>query len=189
MSGFGQPPGGGGFGQPPGGGYGQPPGGGYPPPPGQPPGGGFGPPPGGGGFGPPPGSGGFGQPPGAPAPGGGGDALEKVKIPGLLLMIYGAIGILFALLNILYGVFLFIDTENVGNMIGPAGGGFLAIICNALVIFGGSKMRKLQGYGLAITACVLAILPCTGWCCIFGLVVGIWGIVVLMKDDVKTSFS
>lgn len=62
MTGFGQPPGGGGFGTPP---EGSPPGGGYGPPAG---GGGFGPPgsyPGGTPFGPPPG-GGFGPPPGGP---------------------------------------------------------------------------------------------------------------------------
>jgi hypothetical protein len=204
MSGFGQPPGGGG--------YGQPPGGGYPPPPGAPPGpppGGFGQPPGGGGYGQPPGSGGFGQQPGGfgqpPAPGfgqppagggfpppaaaGGGDALEKVKIPGLLLMIYGGISLLFSLLNIGWGVISFLQVEDVGGLVTYAVSGLLGIVCNAIVIFGGSKMRKLQGYGLAMAACILAMLPCTGWCCIFGLAVGIWGIVILLKDEVKTSFT
>lgn len=69
QSGYGGPPGGGGYGPPGGGGYGGPPGGGGYGPPG---GGGYGGPPGGGGYGPPPGGGGFGGPPGGYPPGGGG---------------------------------------------------------------------------------------------------------------------
>ena len=54
-------------------------------------------------------------------------------------------------------------------------------------ILGAWKMRKLELYGLAITASILAMLPCTlGF--ILGLPAGIWALMVLRQPDVKAAF-
>ena len=54
-------------------------------------------------------------------------------------------------------------------------------------ILGAWKMRKLELYGLAITASILAMLPCTlGF--IIGLPAGIWALMVLRQPDVKAAF-
>jgi hypothetical protein len=92
----------------------------------------------------------------------------------------------------------------IGAASGDRGGGFATImsgvvgmvgsvvwmLLGALIIFGGVKMKSLKSYGLSMAAAVLAALPCTSyWCCLIGLPVGIWAIVVLMDQQVKASFT
>jgi hypothetical protein len=49
-------------------------------------------------------------------------------------------------------------------------------------------MRRLQSYGLAVTASVLSILPCTVvW--IIALPLGLWSLVVLARPDVRAAFE
>ena len=71
--------------------------------------------------------------------------------------------------------------QGVGGVIGNICG----IIISILILVGSIKMRKLQSYGLSMTACILSIICCT--CCI-GIGPGIWGIVVLCKPEVKAAF-
>jgi hypothetical protein len=63
-----------------------------------------------------------------------------------------------------------------------------------LVIFTSIKMRKLEGYTLAILSSILIMVPgvtpcffCIP-CCIAGLPVGIWSLIVLLKPEVKSAF-
>ncbi len=64
----------------------------------------------------------------------------------------------------------------------------LGIVVSGLILFGRLKMRKLESYGLAMTASILAIIPCISPCCIIGLPIGIWALVILMKPEVKSMF-
>ena len=63
-----------------------------------------------------------------------------------------------------------------------------------LVIFVSIKMRKLEGYALAITSSILIMVPCVTPfffcipCCMAGLPVGIWSLIVLMKPEMKSAF-
>lgn len=59
---------------------------------------------------------------------------------------------------------------------------------NGFVLFGAIKMLRLQSRGLAMAACIVALLPCS-CCCILGLPFGIWGLVVLNKPEVKSHFT
>jgi len=57
-----------------------------------------------------------------------------------------------------------------------------------LLILGGMKMRKAEIYGLAVTASIVAMLPChLGF--IIGLPIGIWALVVLLSSDVRLAFQ
>ena len=61
---------------------------------------------------------------------------------------------------------------------------------NGFIAFGASRMMKLQGHSLAITTCILAMIPCTsGLCCLLGVPFGIWGIIVLNKPEIKSQFT
>lgn len=58
----------------------------------------------------------------------------------------------------------------------------------AIVLCGALKMRRLEAYGLAIAASILAMLPChLGFP--VGLPVGIWALIVLSKPEVKAAFN
>src|SRR5262245_22607592 len=60
-----------------------------------------------------------------------------------------------------------------------------------LAILGGVKMRRLRGYGLALSGSILVAIPCLSpmGCCLMGEVIGIWCLVVLLSRDVSSAFG
>jgi hypothetical protein len=65
----------------------------------------------------------------------------------------------------------------------------IGLLIAGLIIYASMEMKKLKQWGLAVAASVLAMVPCISPCCIVGLPMGIWALVVLVKDEVKTAFS
>jgi hypothetical protein len=57
-----------------------------------------------------------------------------------------------------------------------------------VMIVGGLKMMRLQSHGWAMTASILALLPCSP-AGLVGLVVGIWSLIVLSRPHVKAAFQ
>ena len=130
----------------------------------------------------------------APTPG---DPVAMVKGPAIGLMVVGGIGIAFQALGIvlnLLGVAIGGaqgGQEGMANMFSGAVGlvlGFVGIIVGIVIFVGALKMQKLQSYGFAMTAAVIAMIPCISPCCLLGLPIGIWALVVLMKPEVKSAF-
>lgn len=129
-------------------------------------------------------------------------AAEKVKLPAIFLMVTAGLGALLAVISLfshLFGAGL--NLANLGGMgegnerlVAMASGGmgvFFSLVGLAmagLVFFGASKMMKLELYGLAIAASVIAMIPCVSPCCLLGLPIGIWALVVLLNNEVKTAF-
>ena len=68
-------------------------------------------------------------------------------------------------------------------------GAIIAIIKGILILLGATKMRNLQNYGFAMTAAIIAMVPCISPCCVLGLPFGIWALIVLMKPEVKAAFT
>lgn len=129
-------------------------------------------------------------------------AREKVSTPATALLAVGVLGILAGLMGAAYTVFQVAMLVMNGGADALMAGGvqfvgsalwlFFNMILTAIVIFGATKMKKLESYNLALAASVLAAIPCCGvpvYCCIFGLPVGIWCIVTLMDDEVKAAFQ
>lgn len=126
---------------------------------------------------------------------------EKVNAPAIGLMVTAIIGMLFQLVNILLQI-LGVGMGALGGGQGPgadqmmsmlSGGlgivfGLIGLAIGAVILFGAMKMRKLESYGLSMAAAILAMIPCLSPCCILGLPLGIWALVVLMKPEVKQSF-
>ena len=52
-----------------------------------------------------------------------------------------------------------------------------------------SRCSKLRSRGLAMTAAILAMIPCFSPCCLLGLPFGIWALVVLSKPEVQSQFD
>ena len=78
----------------------------------------------------------------------------------------------------------FVKSQTMINV--PAG--ILQLIGSVIIFYGGSQMKQLRGYGWAIAASVLSIIPCNCCCCL-GAPFGIWSLAVLMNSDVKLAFS
>lgn len=66
--------------------------------------------------------------------------------------------------------------------------GIIGLLCAGVIILAGIKFKSLQSYNLVMAGTVLAMIPCTGPCCIVSLPLGIWALVVLMSPDVKAAF-
>jgi hypothetical protein len=131
-------------------------------------------------------------------------AKEKVKIPAIALLVTAVIGILTnclsivgALVRLLGGATTTVvnkddQTQQILVIVqGPVGivSGIIGIIVAGVVIFGAIKMQKLEAWGLALTAAILTAVPCTSPCCCIGIFTGIWAIVVLMNQEVKSAFQ
>ncbi len=65
----------------------------------------------------------------------------------------------------------------------------VGVILSCLVLYGALQMKRLSSYGWAMTACILAVVPCTSPCCLLGLPIGIWALVVLLKPEVKAALQ
>ena len=66
--------------------------------------------------------------------------------------------------------------------------GILGFVVSGLILFGALKMKKCQSYGWAMAASILAIIPCVSPCCLVGLPMGNWALVILSKPEVKAQF-
>ncbi len=129
-------------------------------------------------------------------------ALSAVAGPAIALMVVGGLAIALCIVSVL------LNMLGVGLMAaGPAPKGMgpqkpdLAIqavagvgsaifgLCYwSIVLVGAVKMKNLSSYGFAMTACIMAMLPCS-LCCLLGLPFGIWGLVALNNPAVKDAFS
>lgn len=64
----------------------------------------------------------------------------------------------------------------------------LGIATNIVMLIGALKMMKVQSWGLSLAAAILVMLPCSSCCCLLGIPLGIWVIVLLNKPEVKAAF-
>jgi hypothetical protein len=130
-----------------------------------------------------------------PSPG----VLNQVSAPSIGLLITGIIGAFFSgitLLSIGIGTGLssfWMDempdrfTEIYEGAF-AMGSSFIGLVVAAFVIYAALKMKELTQWGLAVAASVLAMIPCISPCCVIGLPVGIWCLVVLNRPEVKNAF-
>lgn len=130
-------------------------------------------------------------------------ALEKVNGPAIGLFVTAGFGLLAAIAGIIMNVLGVgmgaaelggsAETAQFAKMMG--GGalgvvqGIFAIAVSVVIFLGANKMRKLESYGFSLAASIIAMVPCISPCCIIGLPIGIWAIVVLNKPEVKSHFS
>ena len=130
-------------------------------------------------------------------------ALQKVKLPAIFLIATAVIGALFALLGLvlnLLGTFhaasvwgrpMSREEEQIMAMFSGGMGiisALIGLIMAILIFIGALKMMRLESYGLAIAVSIIAMIPCVSPCCFMGLPFGIWALVVLCNNDVKTAF-
>jgi len=126
---------------------------------------------------------------------------DSVKGVGIGLIVVGGLGYLMVLLSI----FMMVTGANeeafrdLNRELGPEAARFIKLfsewvglllgtVGSAVLIFGGLQMMRAKSWGLCVAACVLAMLPCWGCCCI-GFPLGAFGLYVLFKDEVKASFT
>ena len=134
------------------------------------------------------------------------DPLQQVNLPATLLLVTGILGVVVQLGFMIFNFSnMYIEvpsmnvdakgkmttsTNKVFNPMAPVGiaDNILCILIGGVIIFGSMKMKTLHSFGLSMTSSILAMIPCISPCCLMGLPIGIWAIVVLNKPEVKTAF-
>ena len=139
------------------------------------------------------------------SPGGG---AAQIQTPAIALLVVGILDIVGAIGLMGYGVVMMFaapaivganpnisakDAEAMSGMAAMGGGmyaciGVIALLVSALVLFSAMKMKKLESYPLAMAGSIVAMIPCLSPCCIAGLPIGIWCLMVLNKPEVKSAF-
>ena len=126
-------------------------------------------------------------------------AAAKVKGPATFMLVLGIISLVLAPLSVLYQFIagqnsyddlppelrdFFLQFSGASSLISNA----ISFITNILIVVGALKMKKLESYGLAMTASILCLV-CDCGCCLLGLGAGIWALVVLSDAQVKAAFK
>ena len=120
--------------------------------------------------------------------------LKVTAIVGLVLVVVGFVVNVLTLSGYHFGMQQMYDPQ-VQKLFNTLGGGLGIVqdiiggIVGVIVLIGAAKMQKLQNYQFALTASIVAMVPCISPCCVFGLPFGIWALVVLNKPEVKSQFS
>ncbi len=142
-------------------------------------------------------------PPPGPPPPMAVNPLQQVQGPAIGLVITGVLGILFALFRMLgslfgFGLSAMRNLSDLGPgasyaryLVGGAGVifGIIILATSIFVIWGALQMKQLRGWTLSVVASIVAMVPCLGPCCLVGIPIGIWALVVLMKPEVKAAFT
>jgi len=143
-------------------------------------------------------------PPASPVAGyaaipGAANAVDQVSGPAIGLIVVACLSLAVALLNLILNLTMtslfpmpadgpspeiMKFAQGIGGIIGAG----VAFAIYGTMLFGAIKMKKLQSYGLAMTAAILGLLPCS-ICCLAGLPIGIWALVALNKPGVKSAFN
>ncbi len=124
-------------------------------------------------------------------------AEQQVNGPATGLIVIGVVQAAFSVLNVILnlalgGMMMAGNSTNQAFMRMFQGGvgvatSALGLLIAVLVVIGGMKMKKLESYSLAMTVSIVCMLPCS-LCCIAGIPIGIWSLVVLSKPEVKAAF-
>jgi hypothetical protein len=128
------------------------------------------------------------------------DVREKLKLPAIGLMLVGAINALSGLLLIVGNLASLLrgsqapadPARRLGYMtwvIGSPIVGLLSLLAAPLIIYGAIQMYRSRSYGLARIAAVLALIPVTSVCCIPGIPIAIWALIILHQPEVRAAFS
>ncbi len=130
-------------------------------------------------------------------------ALGKVQGPAIALLVVGILCVLLSLVGLVMNVvgaghrtMTSTGSPEIDRILQVSQSGALGVVqgligmaVSGFLVFSSLKMKRLEGYGLAMGASIMAMIPCVSPCCVLGLPFGIWALVVLNQPDVKSSFS
>ncbi|MBL0312064.1 MAG: hypothetical protein IPP78_04970 [Holophagaceae bacterium] len=125
-------------------------------------------------------------------------AMDQLKGPAIGLMATAGIGAAWQALSLVLNLLgagmgaAMSGSRGMPNMLSGGVGAVVNVIglAMAVVVFmGASKMKNAESHGFAMAAAILAMIPCISPCCLLGLPLGIWALIVLLKPEVKAAFQ
>lgn len=127
------------------------------------------------------------------------EASDQVSGPSIGLLITGILGAALSFIGLIASLFetgieSIKSHEFMGGYAsiveGAAGVAFcfVGLLVAGFIIYASLKMKALTQWSLCVAASIIAMIPCISPCCIVGLPIGIWCLVILTKPEVKTAF-
>ncbi len=134
-------------------------------------------------------------------------AAAKLKVPAILLIVFGSIGALLSVVSIVFSAIM--TPERMQKMMqemvpnappnafAGAGGstainiasGVLFLLLNVFLIFGSVQAMRVRTYPVAFAAAIAGMVNVGNCCCLLTLPIGIWLLVILLQPDVKKAFD
>jgi hypothetical protein len=124
-------------------------------------------------------------------------AMSAVAGPAIALLVVGIIGIVGSSIGVCAGIFVSAAGPQARRGGGPNDGfesllGVLfygvMLVTSIVVVACSTKMKRLDSYAAAMTASILAVIPCLSPCFVLGIPFGIWALIVINQGDVKEAF-
>ena len=129
------------------------------------------------------------------------DVRKRLQLPAIGLIVVGALNLLSGLVLILGRLVSIVkgrdpvitdEDRRLGYMFAiiffPIVS-LISIAASPIIIFGGIQMLRARRYSIALWAAVLALIPLTSVCCIPGIPIGIWALIVLRNPEVRAAFE
>ena len=127
------------------------------------------------------------------------EASDQVSGPSIGLLITGILGAALSFIGLIASLFetgieSIKSSEFIGGYARIAEGAagvafcFVGLLVAGFIIYASLKMKALTQWSLCVAASIIAMIPCISPCCIVGLPIGIWCLVVLTKPEVRASF-
>jgi hypothetical protein len=132
------------------------------------------------------------------------DSLNELRTPGILMVLYGVVSLLTILTSVIADLF---RKGNPLDQLPPETPEFfrkilemqasippwahwvqatLAVVVAGCLVQGGIQLMKGRSRAWAMTGAVLSIFPCFGGCCcLLGIPLGIWVLVLIQKPSIR----
>jgi hypothetical protein len=129
------------------------------------------------------------------------DPRQRINAPSIALLATGIIGGAFSVLSVLlnllgFGLGAMMADQGASDAVGMLYSGtfgvafaLIGLVIAGFIIFAAMKMRNLESWGLSVGGAIVAMIPCVSPCCLLGIPVGIWCLVLLFDESVKEAFS
>jgi len=125
----------------------------------------------------------------------------KVRAPAIALIAVSLLGLAASSFNAIYAVTVqppqldpnapefvkAMQQGSVGTVAAVVQG--LMILLNLVILVGGIQIFRFQSRVFGIVASILAMLNIGTFCCLLGLPVGVWSLVILFQGDVARAFD
>ena len=124
----------------------------------------------------------------------------KVMAPAIALIVIGTLGVCGAIFSCVWSMVAEpppidpnappIVQQFMQGGVGPLALAIQAIFIgvNLVILAGAVQMLRFKAWSLALTSTILAMINIGNCCCLVGLPIGIWGLVILLQSDVKAAF-
>ncbi len=122
------------------------------------------------------------------------NAGNPVIIPGIFLLVLSTVFMLLLLASIPAQIIRLSEIDaSTPKGFGEFTGGIVALgmwlIMTAALTYGSICMIRMKGYAGAVTAAIVATIPCCSPFILLGIPFGIWALVVLSKPYARTRFK